>query len=309
LYGKYFYADYCNSQLQYLRDSGGVYVNTNLGSVGGTSITTFGEDKNGEIYCSSNGNKIMRLVSADCTPVAVINVGRDTVSDCGSGFALLYTPSDSNFTYSWTFNSSSVGSNSSYVATQPGVYAVSVTNQGCTGTDSVYVDFNTPAPVTFSGLDTLYCVYHNPVILIPSTPGGSFSGPGINGNGFFPANAGLGVHDIIYTLMNSYGCLSTDTQTVRVDACLGIPQRGWTTEISIVPNPATSLFYINAFSSFERKASVKITDVTGRTVLDQVYVFNQGDNSIPFELNAPAGVYLVRVADDMSSRVLKVILK
>lgn len=78
LQGTYFYADYCNSQIWSFRYVGGVVTNfmtrtTQLdppGALSISSITSFGEDANGEIYITDhNGGEVFKIVEGpmvDC---------------------------------------------------------------------------------------------------------------------------------------------------------------------------------------------------------------------------------------------------
>ncbi len=50
---KYFFADYCNNKIGAVNDSG---VITWTPALSGGAFTTFGEDRNGELYIGSNGN-------------------------------------------------------------------------------------------------------------------------------------------------------------------------------------------------------------------------------------------------------------
>jgi hypothetical protein len=73
--------------------------------------------------------------------------------------------------------------------------------------------------VSFTGLSTAYCINNttgNPLIGSPS--GGTFFGPGINGNLFIPSVAGLGSHTIFYTYTNGNGCADTVSATTSVNA-------------------------------------------------------------------------------------------
>ena len=80
-----------------------------------------------------------------------------------------------------------------------------------------------PLPsLSFSGLDQEYCQSDNPDTLIGNmTPGGYFSGQGINdlGNGtaiFDPANAGIGISTITYSYSDVYSCYNDTVFSVTV---------------------------------------------------------------------------------------------
>lgn len=71
----------------------------------------------------------------------------------------------------------------------------------------------------FSGLNSQYCSSDPSSTLVPVTAGGTFSGPGINGNTFNPATAGNGTHTITYTVSVQQGSAiapSTNTSTMMV---------------------------------------------------------------------------------------------
>lgn len=62
------------------------------------------------------------------------------------------------------------------------------------------------------------CVKDRPISLIGLThpSGGIFSGEGVQGDKFFPEQAGVGSHKITYSLINSNGCISTASGDVSV---------------------------------------------------------------------------------------------
>ena len=62
-----------------------------------------------------------------------------------------------------------------------------------------------------------YCTADNAVTLTPSVTGGTFSGPGVSGNTFDPAIAGVGSHIIQYAITNSNNCTETTQQTIVVN--------------------------------------------------------------------------------------------
>ncbi len=67
----------------------------------------------------------------------------------------------------------------------------------------------------FTGLAPSYCANASPVSLSPTTPGGSFSGPGVSGTTFTPAQAGTG-GTVSYSV-TANGCTATSSQTVTVN--------------------------------------------------------------------------------------------
>src|SRR6476661_4909256 len=77
-----------------------------------------------------------------------------------------------------------------------------------------------PAPSFMALPQTSYCLGRTapaPVLLSASPAGGSFSGPGVVGNQFFPGQAGPGQHTITYTYaVPNLSCSATATQTVSI---------------------------------------------------------------------------------------------
>ncbi|MGB1102085.1 MAG: gliding motility-associated C-terminal domain-containing protein [Crocinitomicaceae bacterium] len=61
------------------------------------------------------------------------------------------------------------------------------------------------AQCSFTGLDPTYCIDDAPVTLVGTPGGGTFSGPGMTGDEFDPAAAGVGVHTITYDIPGSGG--------------------------------------------------------------------------------------------------------
>ncbi|MEM7035868.1 MAG: HYR domain-containing protein, partial [Bacteroidota bacterium] len=56
------------------------------------------------------------------------------------------------------------------------------------------------------------------VTLVPAVAGGTFSGPGVSGNNFNAATAGVGSHTITYSITDNNGCTNSSSQTVTVEA-------------------------------------------------------------------------------------------
>lgn len=68
---------------------------------------------------------------------------------------------------------------------------------------------------TITLLDT-FCISSPRVRLTAATNGGTWIGPGVIGNYFYPNLAGVGTHIIRYNVTSGYGCSGTDTEDVTV---------------------------------------------------------------------------------------------
>jgi len=120
--------------------------------------------------------------------------------------------------YEWLFgdgNSSNL-KNPTHTYANNGRYRVihnAESDQGCVGSDTVFVDVTEAPNPTFSGLDPLYCRNDPPVVLNPVTSGGIFLGPGMTGNTFTPNVSGI--YNITY-IVNDTVCADTSVQQVEV---------------------------------------------------------------------------------------------
>lgn len=107
-----------------------------------------------------------------------------------------------------------------------GVGAHNITYSGTVGachyTTVFTVNVSEKPTASFNVMDdgsalTQFCVNDNTDYTIMGTPsGGTYSGPGVNGANFNPANAGAGIHNITYA-GESGGCTFTTTKTVTVN--------------------------------------------------------------------------------------------
>jgi gliding motility-associated-like protein len=110
---------------------------------------------------------------------------------------------------------------------------------GCINSNIQTVTVNNLPVVNFSGLNSVYCFSYPTETLTGYPLGGTFSGPGIIGNVFNPATAGVGTHDITYTYTDGNGCINYDTQSTTINP--DIPAN-----VSISANPSTTICEGNA---------------------------------------------------------------
>jgi len=95
-------------------------------------------------------------------------------------------------------------------------YTYTDTTTGCSNQDIQTTDVHPLPTVTMSGLDTLYDVNDAAVTMTGTPAGGIFSGPGVSGDTFDPAVAGVGIHQVIYTYTDAFGCSNADTVITEV---------------------------------------------------------------------------------------------
>lgn len=312
MFGKYFFTDYCTPTMYTLESDGmGGFTKTTLGTLTGSSYSAFGEDMWGELYIASlSSGNIYKFQSMDCVPVASINCNLDTVKDCGYGFSKLSVPAGRDYGYTWYYNGALMSEDSSeLIATLPGTYKVEVSNPstGCANTDSVEVQMVTPITLSINGLDTLYCIYNQAVALLPSIPGGTFSGPGINCIYFDPALAGEGMHEVKYAYTTSGGCHYETSQQVRVDICLGIEDNSWLKTVSVYPNPNNGTFALKISSDRSKQLDIEISTMIGQVLYNEKINVNPGESNFqPDYKIEDAGVYLVKLSDGQNSFVHRV---
>lgn len=96
-------------------------------------------------------------------------------------------------------------------------YTVVVTSPSGSAADWMVVNVNPLPAVSFTGLGADYCEDDPAIVALTGTPaGGTFSGPGIVGNDFYPAVPGPGAHLITYTYTDGNGCTNSETQNVLI---------------------------------------------------------------------------------------------
>nr|MBC8343204.1 T9SS type A sorting domain-containing protein [Bacteroidota bacterium] len=124
------------------------------------------------------------------------------------------------YSYSWASNPIGFTSSIQNPVVAPTVtttYSVTVIDGNDTINSSIVVNVTAAPSVSFSGLSATYCASQAADSLIGVPAGGTFTGPGINGNWFDPTVAGTGNHTITYTYILN-GCSGTNMQGVSVTA-------------------------------------------------------------------------------------------
>jgi hypothetical protein len=114
----------------------------------------------------------------------------------------------------------------------------------CSSSDSITTQVYGLPGVTL-GSFTPVCENAQPLTLTGGSPaGGTFSGNGITASGtFYPAIAGTGNHNIIYSYTDTNGCTSSDTSAISVRS---LPSSLFTIPASVCLNDSAAIVYTGA---------------------------------------------------------------
>lgn len=248
------------------------------GLAAGTYYCTI-EDLNGCQYEDS-------AVIVTPLPIAVQSVVTNPVSCGGQEGAVNLTVSNGVPGYDFDWSNGELTEDLSGVSA--GIYSFVITDaNGCTYADSVTLVDPVSTTVTFSlPFDTL-CTYHNAVTLSGAVPlGGVYSGNGVTGSQFDPAQTGSGMQVIVYTYTDANSCISIVQDTLSVDACLGMEVKE-TISFSLWPNPAIEYTILTSDVKLDR---VIITSLSGQIL--QTIIPTSSNPTIDLS-NIGAGTYLV----------------
>ena len=141
------------------------------------------------------------------TPTATINTNNSPMIDIEwqfpggtpSSFIGLGTPPDVSYTNTGTYIVTLLASNACGTGVSRDTFSI----------------LSTSPPVV--GNDTIVCEFSDAIRLTAIPVGGSWSGPGIVNDTFFPAIAGVGAHLLSYSLVLP-ACTRTSTKTITVQA-------------------------------------------------------------------------------------------
>ncbi|MEO8148117.1 MAG: T9SS type A sorting domain-containing protein [Bacteroidia bacterium] len=178
-------------------------INVNTANIFTVTVT----GANGCTGSTSATTTVNANPSPSITGNLIFCAGSSTTLDAGNGYS----------GYNWSSGATTQTIVSSTVAT----YTVNVTNAaGCSGSTSVNTIVNPLPTVSFSGLSASYTVSAGAAALTGSPAGGTFSGPGVSGNTFTPANAGVGgPYTITYSYTDGNGCSNSASQQTTVTNC------------------------------------------------------------------------------------------
>jgi hypothetical protein len=153
-----------------------------------------------------------------CVTISSPNAAFNTVpsSLCANGAEVALTPTQAGGTFTGpgvsgtTFNpgTANVGANTITYSITDGA--------GCTSTSNQTIQISAAVNGTFEALPTDVCADASAITLVPAQTGGTFTGSGVSGTSFNPANAGVGLHSVTYSIANG-ACSASTSQNITVN--------------------------------------------------------------------------------------------
>jgi hypothetical protein len=106
-------------------------------------------------------------------------------------------------------------------------------------------------------------VYDSAIELTGIPAGGTFTGTGVSGTDFNPANGEIGANQLSYFYTDTNNCSNSSSFTITLDSCLALPELS--ADFELYPNPANAA--IEIVTSQASETIVCVMDLTGKTVL------------------------------------------
>ncbi|HTF02679.1 MAG TPA: T9SS type A sorting domain-containing protein, partial [Bacteroidia bacterium] len=238
---------------------------------------------------------IVVMINANPT----VALGADVIQ-CGGTVVL--NAGNSGMDYLWSDNSTG----QMLTVSASGTYYVTVIDSAsaCSGSDTVDVLINALPSVTFTLATSTVCVDDGSFTLTGGSPAtGIYSGTGVSGGVFSPGTAGTGPHVITYTYVDqTTGCVNSATQTISVNACVGIAEQS-ADGIRVYPNPTSGILNVETSAT---ESTIEVYNAVGELVESQQV--NNGSAKVDLSTREN-GIYFVRISTADSTRIEKIIVQ
>ena len=151
----------------------------------------------------------------DLRPAPTATLTASATQICAGDSVRLVTISNPGYTYIW--EPGALKKQAELWVKQAGTYRVRITNaDGCSAVSpDLTLAISTLLNVSVDSISPL-CASNARLTLGGIPTAGTWTGPGITGNTFDPAVAGIGLRKLQYTVKNAAGCRSSATSWVRV---------------------------------------------------------------------------------------------
>lgn len=158
LYGCYVFADYCSGRWWYTRrNPNGTFSTSVLANFSTYQYSSFGEDKDGELYVTLLGSGSIQRVRELCSPfqIELTNIISPVCAQSLSGLLAVGASGGATpITYAWSNGTTE----SAAVYLNPGTYTVAVTDgNGCVRRDTFAIEQTGPDVPVLAAADTVLC--------------------------------------------------------------------------------------------------------------------------------------------------------
>jgi hypothetical protein len=211
--------------------------------------------------------------------------------------------------YTWTLPSGWTGTsttNSISITANATSGNITVTADNTCGTSpaqTLAVNVNLLPVVSYVQTPSTACINWSPIPLSAASPaGGNYNGPGVTGNQFDPATAGMGTHNVVYTYTDTNGCANSATQEIVVDLCSGINQSSDSNDLAVFPNPCIGTFTV--ILSRPEPSQLIVTNILGEWIY--FTQLQEGKNEIDLSKQVP-GIYFVTIKSENRIETKKII--
>jgi len=171
LYGCYLFADYCSGRWWYTRRAADGSFSTNiLANLGGYEFSSFGEDRNGELYVALLSSGKVQKIKELCSPFQ-ISLASFQGTSCKGGFSGLIELTATGATGAVTYKWSNGQTDDTNVYLDPGFYNVEVKDgNGCIRRDTFEIVKIGPDKPILSASDTVLCPNGSVDLLVSNVP-------------------------------------------------------------------------------------------------------------------------------------------
>ena len=153
------------------------------------------------------------------SPYPLAQIKAPILSFCADDSIMFTAANEGGDTYIWLQNGTKLANTTTQlIVSQAGIYQVTVTGPtGCTArSDKVTATEYARPVVQWDSISPVCLAGTTPAALMGQPAGGTYTGAGVQGNRFDPTVAGLGMHELTYTVTSDKGCQTEQSRWVDV---------------------------------------------------------------------------------------------
>lgn len=250
------------------------------------------------------------VIAATTVPTSYFSVTGTICSGLGKIFNDTSIESPTGWNWQTTPSSgvvinSSNSQNPSIVFPTAGIYTISLTTSngfgmGSTATQTISVAATPVLTLTSSDLGSPVCV-GDPVLLSADGANTYTWSPGPSSGASLNIVASL-TNAITYTVKakSSEGCVATQTISLMVSECTGIPLKNSEKALfEVFPNPGTSFIFLRSNLKLAQEVQIEIIDMAGKSVLKNNVHFKKEKNETQVNVSSLTnGVYTLKIKSE-----------